>query len=368
MLAFFAFLLTLSVSSLHHDELVAIKADICRLYDTFPAPPGFFLPSRAIMLAFHDSGTWSEVTQDGGAHATQFYDCVGDSPCEQTDAATAGLGWARAALETVYVKYKTICSRADFWQIAGIVAIWKTGGPEIPFRWGRIDAGTAANGHPGRLPGSTSNLTTVRSFLGPGRLGFTDREIVAFMGSHTLGSAHIEISGHRYHWDSTPHVFDNGYFQSLLRDDWTFVDINGSYQWEATRVGPGGVTDKFLMLISDFCLKSSDPATKLNSLSPTNAIVQFYALNEEVWKQDFAKLWLKLSELGQTGLLKDVLPARGNGTLRLDLPPELRKNEQHSNAGVVAGICVGVTVGLVVVGLIIYAASRYVKNSQMETP
>jgi len=70
--------------------------------------------------------------------------------------------------------------------------------------------------------------------------------------------------------------------------------------------------------------------------------------------------------------LKDVRPARGNGTLRLDELPfrnsSGNKVEEHSNAGVVAGICVGVTVGLVVVGFIIYAASRYVKNSQMETP
>jgi cytochrome c peroxidase len=364
----FAFLFAFSVSALHQGELERIKVDIAHLYDTFKPPPGFFLPSRAMMLAFHDAGTWSSATQDGGAHANQFLDCVANTPCEQADGANLGLGWARDALETVYVKYKTICSRADFWQIAGIVAIAKTGGPSIPFRWGRTDAVSSTPNFPDRLPGSTNDLPKIRTFLGPGRLDLTDKEIVAFLGSHTIGSTHMEISGHRYHWDSTPHVFDNGYFQSMLRDDWVFVNLgNESYQWEATRATPGGGVDKLLMLISDFSLRSSDPASQKNNLSPVNHYVQFYALNEDVWKKDFASTWVKVAEAGQTAILKDVIHSGS----RLDLPfdPELRESapDSHSNAGLIVGVCVGVTIALVIVGAIIFAATRYVRNSQMET-
>jgi catalase (peroxidase I) len=359
-MTFFVFLFTV-VYGLHHGELARIKVDIAHLIDTFTPPPGFFLPARALMLGFHDAGTWSETTKDGGAHATQFYDCLANTPCEQSDEANAGLGWARDALETVYVHYKTICSRADFWQIAAIVAISKTGGPEIPFRWGRTDATSSTISKPDRLPVSSSDFAKVRSFLGPGRLGFTDKEIVAFLGSHTLGSAHLEISGHRFHWDSTPHVFDNGYFQSLVRDDWVLVDLgNETYQWEATRVGPKGV-DKVLMLISDLCLKSNDPFHTLNTLAPTNQYVHFYAQNEAIWKKDFANVWVKMSEAGQGSILRNVLPDPGD---RLDLPPDaiFRKENLTLSIPFIIGVCVMIGAVVVLICAIIFVAVRNGKN------
>jgi len=60
------------VYGLHHGELARIKVDIAHLIDTFTPPPGFFLPARALMLGFHDAGTWSETTKDGGLMPHNF--------------------------------------------------------------------------------------------------------------------------------------------------------------------------------------------------------------------------------------------------------------------------------------------------------
>lgn len=36
------------------------------------------------------------------------------------------------------------------------------------------------------------------------------------MGSHTLGFATMEHSGHQGRWTQNPHVFDNTYFKEVL--------------------------------------------------------------------------------------------------------------------------------------------------------
>lgn len=41
------------------------------------------------------------------------------------------------------------------------------------------------------------------------RMGFTDKEIVALSGAHTLGKAHSDRSGFEGAWTAQPLVFDN---------------------------------------------------------------------------------------------------------------------------------------------------------------
>lgn len=242
-----------SVFSLRRSEYNDAQFDISNLFQTFDAPDGFFFPATALRLGFHDSGTFSVQTNDGGPHATQVFNCLpGQSSCEKTTGDNAGLSWAVSALEKLYqAKYKSICSRADFWQIAAITGIEDTGGPRIPFKWGRKDSVDAGNSKLGRLPSDLIDHNGVRQNMGSSRLGLTDREIVAILGAHTIGHTHA-VTGHGGHWDDSPFVWDNHYYQSLMVDDWAFVPArNGKQQqWEAKRG-----REILIMLDPDFALK-----------------------------------------------------------------------------------------------------------------
>ena len=49
--------------------------------------------------------------------------------------------------------------------------------------------------------------------------GFSKKELVALMGSHTIGFANMENSGSHNRWTQNPHVFDNTYFKEVLLGD-----------------------------------------------------------------------------------------------------------------------------------------------------
>jgi cytochrome c peroxidase len=53
--------------------------------------------------------------------------------------ANAGLKVVRDLLEPIKAKYPGL-SYSDLWTLAGVVAIQEMGGPQIPWRSGRLDA------------------------------------------------------------------------------------------------------------------------------------------------------------------------------------------------------------------------------------
>ena len=62
---------------------------------------------------------------------------------ESTYGANAGLDIARGLLAEIGQKYEEEVSIADLWTLAGTMAIEMSGGPRIPFRFGRVDAKSA---------------------------------------------------------------------------------------------------------------------------------------------------------------------------------------------------------------------------------
>jgi hypothetical protein len=77
-------------------------------------------------------------------------------------------------LEAVYQAHQSDISRADLWALAGVTAVTLTGGPQVPFRWGRQDCNGTANDLPpiGYLPSAEGNWTTVTDVF-VNRLGLT---------------------------------------------------------------------------------------------------------------------------------------------------------------------------------------------------
>ncbi|KAK4762535.1 hypothetical protein SAY86_008303 [Trapa natans] len=210
-----------------------------------------------LRIAWHSAGTFDVKTKSGGPFGTMKH------PEELAHGANNGLDIAVRLLEPIKEQFPTI-SYADFYQLAGVVAVEITGGPEVPFHPGRED-----KPHPppeGRLPDATKGSDHLRVVFGE-QMGLTDQDIVALSGGHTLGRCHKERSGFEGPWTANPLIFDNSYFKELLGDE----------------------KDDLLKLPSDKALLS-DPIFR--------PLVEKYAADEDAFFKDYAEAHLKLSELG----------------------------------------------------------------------
>lgn len=210
-----------------------------------------------LRLAWHSAGTFDVQSKSGGPFGTMRF------KAEQAHGANNGLEIAVRLLEPVKEQFPDI-SYADFYQLAGVVGVEVTGGPEIPFHPGREDKQEPPQ--EGRLPDATKGSDHLRDVFIK-QMGLTDQDIVALSGGHTLGRCHKERSGFEGPWTTNPLVFDNSYFKELL----------------------SGEKDGLLQLPSDKALLS-DPIFR--------RLVEKYAADEDAFLADYAEAHLKLSELG----------------------------------------------------------------------
>ena len=167
---------------------------------------------------------------------------------EIKDDANAGLAMMQEILRPLKKKFPDM-SCADLWTMAGAQAIALTGGPDIPFRYGRTDDPDNTTCPPvGRLPDASQGAEHLRQVFY--RMGFGDKEIVALSGAHTLGSCHRSRSGFDGPWTSNPLKFDNEYFRNLLNVQWKPREWDGPLQY----TDPWG---KLMMLPSYVCLQDA---------------------------------------------------------------------------------------------------------------
>jgi len=175
-------------------------------------------------------------------------------------------------------------SNADLWALAANVATKFMGGPEVPTRFGRKDAGSheeSVESQAGRLPDGDKGIDHLREIFHP--KGFTDQEIVALSGAHTVGRCHGDRSGFEGAWTENPLTFDNGYFKELLQK---------SYANEQSAAGcpqHRHADSKTIMLISDLALLT-DPAFRTH--------VEKYAADQDAFFADYTSAMVKLQELG----------------------------------------------------------------------
>ncbi|KAH7843404.1 hypothetical protein Vadar_016203 [Vaccinium darrowii] len=209
-----------------------------------------------LRLAFHSAGTYDVETKTGGPFGTIRH------PAELAHGANNGIEIGVGLLEPIKEQFP-ILSYADFYQLAGVVSVEVTGGPEIPFHLGRPDK--TETPPEGRLPDGRKGAEHLREVFG--RMGLNDKDIVVLSGGHTLGRAHRERSGVEGPWTTNPLIFDNFYFKELL----------------------DGEDEGLIQLSSDKALLP-DPVFR--------PLVEKYAADEDAFFADYAESHLKLSELG----------------------------------------------------------------------
>ncbi|KDO73097.1 hypothetical protein CISIN_1g024615mg [Citrus sinensis] len=102
-----------------------------------------------LRIAWHSAGTYDVKTKTGGPFGTMRL------AAEQAHSANNGLDIAVRLLEPFKEQFPTI-SYADLYQLAGVVGVEVTGGPDIPFHPGRDDK--AEPPQEGRLPDAKQGL------------------------------------------------------------------------------------------------------------------------------------------------------------------------------------------------------------------
>ncbi|KAG7035445.1 L-ascorbate peroxidase, cytosolic [Cucurbita argyrosperma subsp. argyrosperma] len=209
-----------------------------------------------LRLAWHSAGTYDAKSKTGGPFGTMKH------AAELAHGANNGLDIAVKLLEPIKEQVP-ILSYGDFYQLAGVVAVEITGGPEVPFHPGRVDKPEPPP--EGRLPDAGKGCDHLRQVFYT--MGLSDQDIVALSGGHTLGRAHKDRSGFEGPWTSNPLVFDNAYFKELV----------------------SGEKQGLLQLPSDKALLTD---------SVFRPLVEKYAADEDAFFKDYAEAHLKLSELG----------------------------------------------------------------------
>ncbi|CAE7392396.1 APX1 [Symbiodinium natans] len=279
-------------------------------------------PAKVLRLAFHDCMKYKDGT--GGCDGCLDWWGVGRRSVYADDGHNNGLYVVAECLEHIYTwrdyprgtpllnvsLQNSNKSRADLWALAGMVAVeaamyinnlvcdadhfgahgqfntrWNhsdcraTAPRSFVFKTGRRDC----SGHPFTEPFEPAlkgikrrgYMTSKReSHPDPHAdakkttdyfkkdFDFNEREVVAIMGAHTIGTFHVEIAGFKYNWKFSHRMFNNGYYRLLsLKHDWAptgiavngkrlhYKDIHGNYPggswvaevWHQPRAGGGQV-------------------------------------------------------------------------------------------------------------------------------
>ena len=169
-----------------------------------------------LRFAFHDAGTWDAEKGTGGANGSLRLELDRPENAGGLKYALAILTTAREAAKKNSPKAPQL-SWADFIQVAGAVAVSSTGGPEIPVPLGRPDARKPDPG--GQLPSLTLDAAGLRTLFS--RNGYSDEQIVALSGAHTLGLTRANPPKGAA-LSPTPNAFNVDYFTALQKGKGVF--------------------------------------------------------------------------------------------------------------------------------------------------
>ncbi|KAJ7185156.1 heme peroxidase [Mycena haematopus] len=189
----------------------------------FVAPCNFFFISPSgvtgrsdaadwIRTAYHDMATHNAADGTGGLDASIRF---GE---EQARAENVGDGFNNT-LNVLLVHANRYVSVADVIALGAIMAFENCGGPEIPFRGGRVDA--AGPNAPGVPQPQDSLDTHIADFA---RQGFTQTEMISLVAcGHSFGGVQ-----HSFFPDVVPDLDDPTDTQSVQHFDSTFTNFDNN--------------------------------------------------------------------------------------------------------------------------------------------
>ncbi|CAH1786800.1 unnamed protein product [Owenia fusiformis] len=265
-----------------------------------------------------------------------FHDCVGgcDGCLNLRDSNNAGLDVYVEPLETVYAKYNTDLTRADFWQLVGITAIERSARncracirPKLVFETGRKDCADSPDYKGLRtfpMGGGHADINSGMIFLENAfGLPRTDPKLAtALIGAHSLGESHASASGWNGRWTQNPDQITNRYYKNLIKLRWSQIDLNKGkpgvdpiYQWQPGKFHSKkqNIFDKrkkgVMMLNADlaFAKNLSTDATGLSGCPVSSKCkdqpdtaewVRKYADNATLWEENFAIAYMMMIRTG----------------------------------------------------------------------
>jgi L-ascorbate peroxidase len=281
------------------EKYKACKIDLAKMIDEKNAHP------ILLRLAWSDAGTFDHTVKSwparGGCNGSIRFDSELEKPVNR------GLNKAIALLEDIKVKYPSV-SWADLIQMAGAQAVESAGGPKIAMIYGRKDATFEQEGTyvQAELPSATwpypdgapSAQVHIRNIFY--RMGFTNREIVALCGAHTLGRAFEDRTGVSRHSSGDQGATNYTRLTCFARrDDRPGVGMPGGCSW----------TQKWLSFDNSYYRRMIDnphdpdllwlPTDKaLYECPEFRPFFETYAKNEQVFFDDYAKAHVKMATLG----------------------------------------------------------------------
>jgi len=189
-----------------------------------------------------------------------FHDCVGPDGCDgcinPKEPADNGLQPIIKLLVDARNENFPSISNADFWQIAGIVALKNANERmNLDFVGGRPDCPTSPETSVfAQFPNPNMTRSQMMTWFRDNESGFGmgERDVTALMGAHSLGRARKENGGYKFSWTPTKeHIFDNEYYQLMynfapmyLNQNQNDIGPDKKYQWVVKL--PRGQTFMFL--------------------------------------------------------------------------------------------------------------------------
>jgi L-ascorbate peroxidase len=271
-------------------DLASAKKDVAALIQSKHCNP------ILLRMGFHDAGTYDRNTGQGGAVGCSHF------PANIGAIQNAGLPVAVSLLTEIKKKHPLV-SWADLFQMSSAVAVELAGGPVVPLRFGRVDAPKPEDANPGNLPdaappaghanfhdGSATPAEHLRRVF-TGRMGLTDRDIVALSGAHSLGRVRPERSG--FGKESTKYTEKGP--GTPGGSSWTvdWLVFNNDYYIEALKAKEGKGDADLVVLPTDQAVFDDAEFAKFGKL---------YAEDQAAFFRDYVEAHMKMSELGVTWL------------------------------------------------------------------